>query len=73
MKLPSDIKPAKLLKALPKAGFRETHQVGSHFHFHHPDCRRTQVAMHNKPISKGTLKAILSQTQLPLEKLKDLL
>jgi len=73
MKLPSDVKSAKLLKALPKVGFKETHRVGSHFHFQHLDCRRTQVAMHNKPISKGTLKAILNQTELPLEKLKKLL
>lgn len=70
MKLPSDIKPQDAIKALHKAGFQETNRVGSHFHFHHPDCRRTQVAMHTKPLAKGTLKAILKQTGLTIEKFK---
>lgn len=73
MKLPSGILPKRLIKALPKAGFRQTHKVGSHVHFHHPDCRRTQVAIHNKPIPKGTLKAILNQTELTVGKLRKLL
>ena len=73
MKTPTDVRPAKLVKALPKAGFPETHRVGSHIHFHHPDCRRTQVAVHPKPIAKGTLKAILNQTKLTVEELKKLL
>jgi len=73
MKTPVDVRPARLIKALPKAGFLETHRVGSHIHFHHPDCRRTQVAVHPKPIAKGTLKAILNQTKLTVEELKKML
>ena len=73
MKIPSDVRPSKLIKALPKTGFLETHRVGSHIHFHHPDCRRTQVSVHPKPVAQGTLKAILNQTELTVEKLKELL
>ncbi len=73
MKLPPDVKPAKLVKVLSKAGFLETNHVGSHIHFHHPDCRRTQVAIHPKPVAQGTLKAILNQTKLTVEQLKKLL
>jgi len=73
VKLSSDIKPKQLIKALQRAGFKETHRVGSHIHFHHPDCRRTQVAIHTKPIPKGTLKAILNQTELTKEELKKIL
>ncbi len=73
MKVPPDVKPKRLIKVLLKAGFLETHRVGSHIHFHHPDCRRTQVSVHPKPIAQGTLKAILNQTELTVEKLRELL
>lgn len=73
MKLSSDVKPKRLIKALSKAGFLQTHKVGSHIHFHNPDCRRTQVAVHTKPIAKSTLKAILNQTKLTIEQLGELL
>lgn len=42
-------------------------------HLHHPDCHRTQVAVHPKPISKGTLKTILKQTEFTVEELRKLL
>lgn len=73
MKLSSDIKPRILLKALKKNGYLETNKAGSHIHLHHPSCYRTQVAIHPKPISKGTLKAILKQTELTVEELRKLL
>lgn len=60
MKLPSDIKPRRLVKGLTKAGFLETHKVGSHIHLHHPDCRRTQVAVHPKLIARGTRKTLIN-------------
>lgn len=72
MKLPSDLRPKEILKGLRKHGYQEIHKVGSHIHLHHPDCHRTQVAIHPKPIAKGTLKAILRQTELTLEQLKEL-
>ena len=73
MKLPSDVKPCKLVKALKKSGFLATHKVGSHVHFHNPDCRRTQVSVHPKPIARGTLRAILRQTEMTVEDLRKLL
>lgn len=73
MKLPSDVRPQNLLKALKKNGYLETNKVGSHVHLHHSSCHRTQVAIHPKPISKGTLKAILKQTELTVEELSKLL
>lgn len=73
MKLPSDIRPQNVLKALKKNGYLEVNKVGSHIHLHHPDCHRTQVAIHPKPIAKGTLKAILNQTELNIEEFKRLL
>lgn len=73
MRLPADARPKNILKALKKKGYLETNRTGSHIHLHHPDCHRTQVAVHTKPISKGTLKAILNQTEMTVEELKKLL
>lgn len=73
MKLPTSLKPKQIVKALKKAGFVHVHTVGSHYHFKHPDGRRTQVAMHNRPLPPGTLKAILHQTGFSIEDLKKLL
>ena len=72
MKLPSDVKPRKLVKVLKRGGFLVTHKVGSHVHFHNPDCRRTQVSVHPKPIAKGTLRAILQQTKMTVKELRRL-
>lgn len=72
-KLPTDAKPKKVLKVLKKIGFRETNKVGSHVHLHHPDCRRTQVAVHPKPIAKGTLRAILREAEISADEIKKLL
>lgn len=66
MKLPQ-AKPAKVVRFLLKHEFIETHQTGSHRHFHHPDCHRTQVSMHPKTLAKGTLHAIIKQSGIPRE------
>lgn len=58
MKLPSDVRPQNLLKVLKRNGYLETNKVGSHIHLHH---------------AKGTLKAILNQTELSIEEFKKLL
>lgn len=72
MKLPQ-VKPAEVVRSLQRAGFLETHQTGSHRHFHHPDCRRTQVSLHPKILFKGTLRAILRQGGVSLEEFLKLL
>lgn len=63
------LKPKRVIKALKKAGFIETRRRGSHQHFHHPDCRRTQVSVHPKSLFKGTLRAILRQSELSIDEL----
>lgn len=71
-KLPQ-VKPKKMLKVLLKLGFVISHKRGSHIFLVHPDGRRSQVSIHNKPLAKGTLNAILRQAELDKEKLKELL
>ena len=58
------IKPKDLRKVLLKLGFEERPGKDSHRVYAHPDGRRTVLAIHPKPVSKGTLCAILRQTEL---------
>lgn len=66
MSLPQ-IKPKDLRKILLDFGFEERSGKGSHRVFVHRDGRRTVLAMHPKPVSKGTLRAILRQAELDLK------
>jgi len=68
-KLPRNIKPQKLIKALTRLGFREIGGKGSHIRLKHVDGRWTQVAVHQKPIPQGTLRAILRQAEIKTEEL----
>lgn len=68
-KLPTNIKGRDLIKILEKLGFVQTGSQGSHFRLKHSDGRWTQVAVHVKPIPKGTLRAILRQTRLDVKDL----
>ncbi len=65
-KLPQ-IKPIKVMKILKKEGFSSRKGKGSHIVLNHTDGRRTVVPIRNKPLSKGTLNAILRQTNIPLD------
>lgn len=67
------VRPKDLVKALQKAGFSKSRQAGSHLYLKHSDGRLTSVSIHPKPIPTGTLRAILKQTQLKPEELKELL
>ncbi len=71
-KLPQ-IRPKDLLKALEKAGFQRNRQTGSHLYLKHLDGRLTSVSIHPKPVPTGTLRAILKQTRLKPEELKELM
>lgn len=73
MSILPQVRPKNLLKALQKEGFVISRKTGSHIHLKHANGRLTSVSIHPGTIPKGTLKAILSQTKLPLEKLKKLL
>ena len=55
---------SKNLKDRLRQGFYIDRQRGSHVFLKHIDGRRTTVPMHNFPIGKGLLKAILTQTKI---------
>jgi predicted RNA binding protein YcfA (HicA-like mRNA interferase family) len=64
------VKPKNLLKSFKKVGFTVVRQTGSHARLHHQDGRRVTIALHNRPLKKGTLHSILKQADL---KVADLL
>jgi predicted RNA binding protein YcfA (HicA-like mRNA interferase family) len=70
-KLPRDLKPEKVLKALQRHGFEIDHVTGSHYILK-KDQLRVTLPFH-KSIRVGTLKAILSQAQLDVDELIGLL
>lgn len=70
-KLPRDLKPSKVIKALERAGFVVDHVTGSHYILKKENFR-TIVPFH-KTIKTGTLRAILSQAGMSVEEFTDLL
>jgi predicted RNA binding protein YcfA (HicA-like mRNA interferase family) len=66
VKLPI-LRPLDTLKKLEKAGFKVTRHTGSHARLVHPDGRATTVALHNRDMPKGTLRAILRQCEMTIE------
>lgn len=73
MSKPPQVRPKDLVKALQKAGFVKTRQTGSHLHLKYPNGRQTSVSIHPGTVPSGTMKAILEETGLTVEKLKKLL
>lgn len=71
-KLPQ-IKPRKIEKVLIKLGFTPRSGKGSHIVFNHTDGRRTVIPVHNRPVSVGTLRAILKQIDISTEEFLKLL
>ena len=67
------VRPKDIVRAHEKAGFVKRRQTGSHAFLKHSDGRLTSVSIHPKPIPKGTLRAILKQTKIKAEELKELL
>ncbi len=64
------VKAKACLKALQRAGFYIDHQAGSHarlFHRTRPELRVT-LPIHNKDLPPGTLKSILRQAGLSVDK-----
>ncbi|OGG18373.1 hypothetical protein A2721_00295 [Candidatus Gottesmanbacteria bacterium RIFCSPHIGHO2_01_FULL_47_48] len=61
------IKPRDVEKVLLKEGFVDRTTKSSHVVFVHKDGRRTVVPVHNKPVSTGTLRAILRQAKISVE------
>lgn len=71
-KLPQ-VKPRQIERILLRKGFIKRTTKSSHMVFAHIDGRRTVVAVHNRPVSKGTLRAILRQADIELKEFLDLL
>lgn len=69
-KLPRNVKPNLLLKAFIKMGFEDYKGKGSHRRLCHKDGRWTQIPVHPKPIPQGTLRKILHQAGISIEKLE---
>lgn len=66
-KLPR-VKPAKVIKALKRAGFYIDHITGSHYIFYQNDeSWPVSVPRHNKDLKLGTLKSILKQAKLSVK------
>lgn len=70
IKLPRNIKPNRLIKALVKLGFENHKGKGSHRRLRHTDGRWTQVAVHPGPVPSGTLRKILHQAEISIEELE---
>ncbi|PJA38616.1 hypothetical protein CO015_05480 [candidate division WWE3 bacterium CG_4_8_14_3_um_filter_42_11] len=66
-KIPPFVKPQQAIRTLERLGFVKVGARGSHVRLKHPDGRWTQVAVHPRPIPKGTLRAILRQAEIPLD------
>jgi predicted RNA binding protein YcfA (HicA-like mRNA interferase family) len=67
-----EIKPKILLKALLKAGFEVKRRKGSHVfveRIQDKEVRMTSISLHNKPVPRGTLRAILKQVGMSEEEL----
>lgn len=69
-KLPRDLKPNKVIKALERAGFVIDHVTGSHYILK-KGALRTSVPFH-KVVKTGTLRAILKQVEMSIEEFTDL-
>jgi predicted RNA binding protein YcfA (HicA-like mRNA interferase family) len=69
------LRPAKVLKALQRAGFYIHHTKGSHNILKHPDKPelRVTVAMHNKDLKRKTLAIIIDQAGYTTEEFIELL
>ena len=65
------MKPKELVKLLKREGFVERKTKSGHAFFFHNDGRTTTVPIHNKPLFKGTLRGILRQVEMSVEKLAD--
>lgn len=65
------IRPRELVKAVKKLGFFEKRQKGSHLIMvNELKNKQITVPIHNKPLKKGTLYAILRQGEIRVDDLK---
>jgi predicted RNA binding protein YcfA (HicA-like mRNA interferase family) len=69
------LKPAKVLRALQRAGFYIHHIKGSHYYLKHPDKPGLRVTLpfHSSDLKRRTLMSIVDQSGLALDEFLDLL
>ena len=66
--MPKIYTPKEVIKRLKKLGFIEDRQSGSHKIFYHPETKdRAVVPYHLKELPKGTLSAILRESNVSKE------
>jgi predicted RNA binding protein YcfA (HicA-like mRNA interferase family) len=60
------VKPARVVRALERAGFVRRRVAGSHYQMTHVanPARRVTVPRHNRDLKRGTLHAIIKQSGL---------
>ena len=64
------LRPRELVRALQRLGFVEKRQKGSHLIMVHENKnKQITIPIHNKPLKRGTLAAILRQGEIRLEDL----
>ena len=69
------LRPAKVLKALQRAGFFIHHTKGSHYYLKHPGKPELRVTlpMHNTELKRKTLTSIIDQAGYTVEEFIQLL
>ena len=69
------LRPAKVLKALQRAGFYIHHTKGSHHFLKHPNKPelRVSIPMHNADLKRKTLTSIIDQAGYNVEEFLQLL
>ena len=69
------LKPAKVIRALQRAGFYIHHVKGSHHYLKHPDKPelRVTVPVHGSDLKRRTLASIIEQAGLSIEEFVELL
>ncbi len=70
--MPKTYKPKEVLRKYKKLGFEEDRQSGSHKILYHPTTKKRAVIPHHlKEIAKGTLSAILRESQVSREEFEN--
>jgi len=72
-RLPS-IRPEEVARVARRLGFIRDRQKGSHAVFlRHSDRRRVVIVMHRRELKRGTLRSLISDLGISVEKFLDLL
>ncbi len=72
VRLPADLKPRDVVRALERAGWTPARQTGGHVIVVHPGRRPISVPMHNT-IKRGLLRGIIREARLSVVQFTELL